>query len=189
MEKYINKGLSFDEYYKEVEGFSNDGKASGEDQSEAMVEYTRVNFKRMKKWRKIYKPSENWLSAVNNIQDKEDWILITESWCGDAAQSVSQISNMVDATDKLNLKVVYRDENLDLMDQFLTNGGRSIPKLIRVNSETKEVIGSWGPRVVNAQNIVIEGKKNGTNYGEDLHTWYAKNKSVDLEKEFVNLIK
>lgn len=189
MEKYVEKGLTFDEYYNQVDQFVKEGKTSGENQTESLIEYTRVNQKRMKKWRKIYKTSEEWLNAVNQLDRKEEWLLLTESWCGDAAQNISQINNMVEVTDKLDLKILYRDENLDLMDQFLTNGGRAIPKLIRLDAETKEVIGSWGPRVKTAQNIVIEGKKNGTDYGEDLHAWYAKNKSVDLENEFIDLIK
>lgn len=189
MEKYIEKGLTFDEYYDQMDAFVNEGKASGENQTEDLIEYTRVNQRRMKKWRKVYKTSSEWLEAVKKLDRKEDWILLTESWCGDAAQNISQINNMAEVTDKIDLKILYRDENLELMDQFLTNGGRSIPKLIRLDAETKEVIGSWGPRVKTAQNIVIEGKKNGTNYGEELHAWYAKNKSVDLENEFIELIK
>lgn len=189
MEKYIKKGLTFKEYYDQVDTLVNEGKASGENQTADLIEYTRVNQRRMKKWRKIYKSSSDWLEAVQKLNRKEEWILLTESWCGDAAQNIAQINHMVEASDKLDLKILYRDENLDLMDQFLTNGGRSIPKLIRVDSETKEVIGSWGPRVKNAQNIVIDGKKKGSNYAEELHTWYAKNKSVDLENEFIELIK
>lgn len=189
MEKYIEKGLTFDEYYDQMDAFVNEGKASGESQTDDLIEYTRVNQRRMKKWRKIYKTSSDWLEAVKKLDRKEDWILLTESWCGDAAQNISQINNMAEVSDKIDLKILYRDENLELMDQFLTNGGRSIPKLIRLDAETKEVIGSWGPRVKTAQNIVIEGKKKGTNYGEELHAWYAKNKSVDLEIEFIELIK
>lgn len=189
MEEYINKGKSFESYYNEIDTLVNEGKSSGEDQSEAMVEYTRVNFKRMKKWRKIYKPSQEWVNSVQSLERKEDWILLTESWCGDAAQNISQIANMAEVSEDLNLSVLYRDENLELMDQFLTNGGRSIPKLIRIDSETKEVIGSWGPRVETAQNIVLDSKKNGLDYAEPLHAWYAKNKSADLEKEFISLFK
>ena len=189
MEKYIEKGLTFDEYYNQIDSMVKEGKTSGENQTEDLIEYTRVNQKRMKKWRKIYKTSSEWIKAVQSLERKEEWILLTESWCGDAAQNISQINNMVEVSDKLDLKILYRDENLDLMDQFLTNGGRAIPKLIRLDAETKQVIGSWGPRVRNAQEIVINGKKNGSNYGEELHTWYAKNKSVDLENEFIELIK
>lgn len=189
MEKYIEKSLTFDEYYDQVNTFVSEGKTSGENQTEDLIEFTRVNQRRMKKWKKIYKSSSDWLKAVQDLNRKEEWILLTESWCGDAAQNISQINNMVEATDKLELKILYRDDNLELMDQFLTNGGRAIPKLIRLDAETKEVIGSWGPRVKNAQNIVIEGKKNGSNYAEELHSWYAKNKSIDLENEFIDLIK
>ncbi len=189
MEKYVENALTFDEYYNQVDQLVKEGKTSGENQAENLVEFTRVNQKRMKKWRKIYKTSSDWINAVERLDRKEEWVLLTEAWCGDAAQNISQINNMVEVSDKLDLKILYRDENLELMDQFLTNGGRSIPKLIRLDAETKEVIGSWGPRVKTAQDIVIEGKKNGTNYGEDLHAWYAKNKSKDLETEFIELIK
>lgn len=189
MEKYVENALTFDEYYNQVDQLVKEGKTSGENQTENLIEFTRVNQKRMKKWRKIYKTSSDWINAVERLDRKEEWVLLTEAWCGDAAQNISQINNMVEVSDKLDLKILYRDENLELMDQFLTNGGRAIPKLIRLDAETKEIIGSWGPRVKTAQDIVIEGKKNGTNYGEDLHAWYAKNKSKDLETEFIELIK
>ena len=60
-----------------------------------------------------------------------DWLVLTEAWCGDAAQSLPIINKMAEVSDNITLRLILRDENLDVMDQFLQNGrSRSIPKLI-----------------------------------------------------------
>ena len=111
---------------------------------------------------------------------------------GDAAQNVPVLAAIAQASKgKIDLRIVFRDENLELMDAFLTNGGRSIPKLIQLN-EAWEVMTTWGPRPEVAQNLVMELKANAEtvdNYAEQLHLWYAKNRSEELVKEITALLK
>jgi hypothetical protein len=79
------------------------------------------------------------------------------------------------------------------MDKYLTNGGRSIPKLICLKTETLEEIGTWGPRPAVIQQIVNENKDNpDLSFGEKvrmIHSWYETDKTITLQKEFIDLIK
>ena len=72
------------------------------------------------------------------------WLVISEGWCGDAAQNMPVVEKIVDEMPNVEIRYVLRDENLELMDQYLTNGGRSIPKALFVDTETFEVLGRLG---------------------------------------------
>ena len=93
---------------------------------------------------------------------------------------------------KIDLKVVLRDENEELMNQFLTNGNKAIPKLIVVDNNSKEVVGSWGPRSAKAAKMVIDYKeKHGkidAKLKTDLQNWYNEDKGLNIELEMVELI-
>ncbi len=180
--------LNFNEYLAEIENTIKlvDDKNSIE--APPLFEYTKLNLRRSKKWLKIFKPNKEMIESIQSMKRKENWIVLTESWCGDAAQNLPQLFKISELTDNISLSLLKRDENLDLMDQFLTNGGRSIPKLIRVDSETNEVIGTWGPRPNPVQEKVLELKNEGKPYAEEIHKWYAKDKGNLLQLEFTTLI-
>ena len=88
------------------------------------------------------------------------------------------------------MKLVYRDQNDELMYAYLTNGTRSIPKLVQLD-EHLNVTGIWGPRPSIAQKLAKELKSvpvNAASYGIELHLWYAKDKQQSLEKEVAQLV-
>lgn len=131
--------------------------------------------------------------ALKKNDSKWIWILIAESWCGDGAQNAPVIAKIAEASANIDLKVILRDDNPEIMDAFLTGGSRSIPKLICVNSETQEVIGNWGPRPHKIQQMVKEYKTQHPNASHDefvknLHLWYAKDKGESLQNDFAQLI-
>lgn len=170
-----------------------DGKTTGTNQSDDLVHYANLNIARMRKWEKTLKLESELVALLQNLPHKEIWLVITEGWCGDAAQCIPPLAKMEEATDKIELKLVLRDENLELMDEYLTNGGRSIPKLIRLNAETGEELGTWGPRPRPVQEMLEIYKKNAGEktfavFAEELHAWYAKDKQKHLQAEFINLL-
>ena len=67
-------------------------------------------------------------------------MVISEGWCGDAAQILPVINKMALVSNKIEFRIVLRDENPALMDAFLTNGGKAIPKVIMIDNESGEVI-------------------------------------------------
>ncbi|ANU16557.1 thioredoxin family protein [Planococcus maritimus] len=89
-------------------------------------------------------------------QQRVNILAITEDWCGDAMMVNPILRKLAEAGD-LEVRCVYRDDNPELMDRYLTNGGKSIPKYIFL-SESGEVMGSWGPRSPKVQQMVDEKK-------------------------------
>jgi hypothetical protein len=118
-------------------------------------------------------------------------LVLTEHWCGDASQILPALHKIESVSEgKIEMKLVYRDQNLPLMDQYLTNNGRSIPKLIQLDFNYN-VIGVWGPRPAIAQKLVEALKSNPAttaNYANQLHLWYAKDKQKALEMEISALL-
>lgn len=191
IEDKLNKGLDYDTYRTHVETLVNEGKTSGPVQSEALAEHTKMGFQRMKKWEKIAKISDQTVDSLKNLKGNYSWLVIGEAWCGDVGQNIVALNKMAKSAN-IDLKLVYRDENLDLMDKFLTNGGRSIPKMLVVNNQTKDVVGEWGPRPAHIQNWFMDEKqkedfdKNKTM--EQVHLWYAKNKHEEIQREITELM-
>lgn len=166
------------------------GNTTGSDQSEAMIHYAELNIQRMKRLDKTTVLSKDWSSFLAKINTKLKWVVLTEGWCGDAAQIVPVINKIAEESNgKIELELLLRDENLTLMDRYLTNGGRAIPKLICYN-ENNEELWNWGPRPKGAQEFINQLKANGadlTKIKTDLHLWYTKNKTVDTQNEIMSM--
>tara|TARA_B100000809_G_scaffold128979_1_gene126991 strand:- start:1548 stop:2144 length:597 start_codon:yes stop_codon:yes gene_type:complete len=192
IKKSLKNTISYQEYKGLVKDLLTENKSTGPNQSEDLTNYSLLNDKRMKRLDKTIKISEETIEEVKKVNEPQTWLLITEGWCGDAAQNLPVINKMADLNDHIDLKLVLRDENLELMDLFLTNGGSAIPKLIILDKEIN-VINTWGPRPTVASNMVAAYKaENGSldaDFKQELQVWYNKNKGKSTEKDFVNLIK
>jgi|TARA_B110000285_G_scaffold222390_1_gene276520 hypothetical protein len=188
IENSLKNALSYEGYRAFVSALLTNGKATGMEQSEALTNYSLLNNKRMKRLDKTIKLSEETLQEFQKISEPKTWLVLTEGWCGDAAQSLPVLNKIAKSTDKIDLKVILRDENLPLMDLFLTNGGRSIPKLIALDKDNN-VIDSWGPRPTTASKMVADYKeKNGAldpQFKQDLQLWYNKDKGENVQADFV----
>lgn len=181
------KVYSYDEYRSLMKMLVNNHMTTGE-QTEGHVHFTALNDARMNRWDKTYKPSEEIIKYVNELE-KQSWIILVEAWCGDAAQNLPIIAKLAEGRDNIELKIILRDENLDIMDQFLTNGGRSIPKLIALDSSS-ELLFSWGPRPTEVQEMFYKMREAGALKEEwdlAIHTMYAKTKGAPLERDFIEL--
>lgn len=147
MEKIIadalNNSLSYQQYRTLVSELIAEGKSTGNTQSDDLLHYSQLNETRMNRLEKTIKITEEVQSQLENVETEMIWLLISEGWCGDAAQLLPIIHKMAEVSDKIDLKIVLRDENEALMDAFLTNGGKAIPKLIVLDAKTKKVLGDW----------------------------------------------
>ncbi len=189
--EHLEKALTYTQYREMTDQLLAEGKTTGPNQSEAMIEYTRMNVQRMRRVDKTTVLSDELVQVLLSVQTKMIWVILTEPWCGDAAQSVPSIIKIADASPNIEAKLLLRDENLDVMDAYLTNGGRSIPKLIALKADTLEELGTWGPRPKPAQQLFLDMKANNTPYQEfveKLHGWYAKDRSLTLQEEFKLLL-
>lgn len=188
----IDKSMSFEEYYQLVEKLTNNKGTTGENQTEELIDYTKLNFSRMKRILKTTPISEEVSSTVDCLNDKLTWLVFSESWCGDAAQNIPVFAKISEANPNINLRIILRDEFPELMNNYLTNGGKSIPKLVCVDENLKE-LGTWGPRPQYLQNWLYKEKEKPTMKMSELkqlfQVWYTKDKGQTLQKEMVLLMK
>lgn len=188
---HIDKAMSYQQFREMTDQLLADGKTSGDNHSEAMVNYTKMNMQRMKRWDKTAQLRDSLKEKLDAIPEKWVWLILVESWCGDVAQNLPLIEKMAEYSDKLDVRLLLRDQNLDIMDNYLTNGGRSIPKLVCLRASDLKTLGTWGPRPAEAQQLVLELKAKNTDFkeaAEQLHGWYAKDKNQKLQDEFEQLI-
>jgi hypothetical protein len=192
IESSLENSLSYTEYRSLVLDLLIQGKSTGDNQTESYLNYSKLGNARMKRLDKTFELSEEAKERIQNSQRKFTWIVLTEGWCGDAAHVLPIIDKIVTVSENVDLKIVLRDENEALMNEFLTNGSKSIPKLIAIDSETNKVINTWGPRPSIATKMVNEYKEvNGSldsQFKEELQVWYNKNKGENIENDMLSLL-
>ncbi|MEM8846605.1 MAG: thioredoxin family protein [Bacteroidota bacterium] len=188
----IEKGMSYADYRELVSDLAKNRATTGPEQLESLINYTELNDRRMARWDKTLKVSEETEEAVANLNSNLVFLVLTESWCGDASPSLPVINKIAELNDNIDLKVVLRDENLPLMDKFLTNGSRSIPKLIVWDKDKNDVAGEWGPRPSQATQMVEDFKnehgKLTAEFKQDLQMWYNKDKGQNTLSDVVQLL-
>ena len=191
MEEYLKKSMTYAAYVKLIDDLLLDGKTTGENQSAAMFNYGKLNRQRMHRLEKTVVINDALKEKAGQVGRKMIWLIITEGWCGDAAQNIPTIEKIAAASANIETRYVLRDENLALMDAYLTDNARSIPKLIALDAETFEEIGVWGPRPRTAMDYFHELRRNKMEKPqmmENLQRWYLQDKEKSLQSEFENLL-
>lgn len=196
IEQGLNNALDYITYRALTDELVANGKSTAPKVDDPdMANYVKLNRQRMKRMEKTIEIGEELKSLLSSLKKKYTLLMITEPWCGDAARHVPVLAKMAELTDNMDLKVVLRDANLDLMDQYLTDGGRSIPKMVVLNADTLEELDVWGPRPAAAQKMVMdykdapEPKQSFDDFKADLQRWYDADKSVSLQTEMIDRLK
>ncbi len=191
-QKDIDKSMSFEEYYQLVEKLAIAGGTTGEELTEEKIHYTKLNFARMKRIVKTTPIATEVSNTIDCLNEKLTWVVLAESWCGDAAQNIPVFAKIAETNPSINLRILLRDANPEVMNQYLTNGGKSIPKLICLAENLKE-LGTWGPRPKFLQDWLYQEKKNPNINMDELkerfQVWYTSDKGQTLQKEMVLLMK
>lgn len=191
IEEAFNNSLSYTEYRELIDTLLAAGKTTGPDQSERMIHYTQLNVGRMNKWDKHFEISPEVRELIQQLSSKEIWLVLSEAWCGDAAHALPIMVKMAAASPNVDLRIALRDDNPELMGLYLTDGSRSIPKLIRFTADPLEEISEWGPRPALATALVADLKGAGKPADEikkDLQIWYARNRGKAIEDELAAMI-
>ncbi|PWB25881.1 thioredoxin family protein [Flavobacterium sp. HTF] len=197
MKSIVAKALfnshSYSEYRKLVTDLLSEGKSTGDQQSESLTHYTSLNEARMNRLEKTIKISDDILEKLQHLNNHYIWLVLSEGWCGDAAQILPILNKMaLGSNNKINLKIVLRDENDDLMSQYLTNGGRAIPKVIVICKEAGIVRADWGPRPKGATELMANYKKEFGVIDEkiktDLQLWYLADKGISVQQELIEIM-
>ena len=186
LEKSLQEGMSYKSYIALVNKLLKEGKSTGQTQNEDYLNYSKLSERRMKRWDKTFKMAEEDQRFFENWPKAITFLTVSEGWCGDAAHALPIINKITEIAPKLNLKIVLRDDNDELIGNFLTNGAKSIPKLIALDQENN-VLFTWGARPKEATNMVNEFKeKHGEltqEFKEDLQMWYNKDKGQSILKD------
>tara|TARA_R110002167_G_scaffold69375_3_gene195483 strand:+ start:27530 stop:28150 length:621 start_codon:yes stop_codon:yes gene_type:complete len=187
----LQHSMSYKAYRELMKKLVAEKGTTGLEKTEALINYTVLNDRRMNRWDKTLKLSEESQTRLAHFHENISWLVITESWCGDAAHIVPVLNKLAEAIN-IDFRVVLRDENLELMDTFLTNGARAVPKLIMIDNVTGDVINTFGPRPNEATQMVIDYKeKHGVitpEFKEDLQLWYNKDKGESIIKDISELL-
>lgn len=186
------KIFSFPEYLAFVGQLGLNDSCTGE-YSEEHKTATKVYSRRMKRLFVQAELTPLMKNTIELIKEPLEWVVLTESWCGDGAYSLPVIAKIAGFSDKIKLSLVLRNENPELMNAHLTNGSQSIPKLICIKAKTGEEMGSWGPRPGVIQSKVERIKESNsliskTELWNYLHMFYSENNGKALQNEFIVLI-
>jgi len=191
--KALFNSYSYAEYRKLVTDLLSEGKSTGNDQSESLTHYTSLNEARMNRLEKTIKISEETIAKLQSLEHHYIWLVISEGWCGDAAQILPILNKMALASDKkIDLKIVLRDQNDELMSDYLTNGGRAIPKVVVICKEAGIVRADWGPRPKGATELMTNYKRDFGVIDEkiktDLQLWYLADKGISVQEELLQIM-
>ena len=185
------KAISYETYRNLIDKYEAEGKSSGVEQTEELIHYTALNQKRYKRLDKTIELAEDKAAFFKNYPNSICLLVITETWCGDAAQILPVVHKIAELNPKITMKIVFRDENEALMNEFLTNGGKAIPIVIFLDLQDK-VLARWGSRPSVATQMVAEEKaKNGKltpEFKENLQRWYNQDKGATIVDDFIAIM-
>jgi hypothetical protein len=181
--------------YEAYEGLINalleDGKSTGERQTPKRTEVSRLNVHRMARVHKTTKLAEELVDAAK-VAKEQFWMVITEGWCGDSAHVIPVFDLVAKSSEgRIRLGMILRDDNPEIMDQYLVNGGRSIPRLVAYDATTGDEIGTWGPRPAPVQQMMADFKANPDETRDiqiEMQQWYNSDRSRTLQNELLALI-
>ncbi|MBD1427623.1 thioredoxin family protein [Sphingobacterium arenae] len=151
------------------------------------LNYTKLNWSRMNRWFKRFEPNDAMKNVVASITEPQHWIVITEPWCGDAAHSVPQLYQIVKNNPNIDFEIQLRDTEPFLIEDYLTHGSKSIPKLIIRNDVGHDKV-IWGPRPQSLQSLYIQMKDEGKSFDEIkevMQKWYNEDKGEELQRELL----
>lgn len=186
LKSYWEKGISFDDYLKEAER-----RVEAKDTNDEHNDYYELGLQRMNRTLKTFKTDEIQLEALKSKNFNGKILIISEPWCGDASATVPAVSKFFE-TGNVEVRIFLKDSDHSLIEQFLTNGTQSIPKILILN-EDYSLKNDWGPRPAYGVELLKKFKENPETYPReefynDLQVYYAKNRGKDVIGELLQLI-
>ena len=186
----VEKSFDYPEYLELNERLAREGQTTGE-ATEDRINFTKLNYSRITRQNKKINLTAEQEAIFKDLGAAQTWLVFLESWCADGAQTIPVLNKIAEASEKISLKIILRDEHPELMDNFLTNGTRSIPKLI-ILDEDLEVMTTWGPRSAPATKMVTDYKKEfgkiDADFKTKLQVWYNKDRGTSIIKELAEIV-
>jgi hypothetical protein len=192
LRKHLARCMGYGAYKALIEKLLAEGKTTGLEQLPEKVNNAGLNYQRMLRVERTVQLTEDMKGALKNVKGSYHWIVITEGWCADTAQQVPVFAAIEKENPSITLCLLLRDGNPDVMEQYLTNGTRSIPKIICVDADSLSEKFTWGPRPAELQAKVMDLKKQGADREKKallLQKWYNADKTASLQAELIALIR
>ncbi|MCS7074727.1 MAG: thioredoxin family protein [Bacteroidia bacterium] len=192
-QEIIQHSMTYEQYWNLIHTLIAQNKTTGDNHSEDMLHYTKLNMQRSKRIDETISLTDELLSVARSITEPIVLLVITEWWCGDASQIVPIFPKLEQISSKIKVRFILRDEHPEIMNQFLTNGGKAIPIVIVLREQDCQVITHWGPRPKPAQEMVMAYKANPTlpyqEFVKELQQWYNHDKTKTLQQEWVEILR
>lgn len=191
IETSLQEAISYD-HYRAIIRRELEIAAADSANVDPMIPYKKLNETRMDRIEKTVFLDNDSITRLQQLKNHFTWLVISEGWCGDAAQIVPVLNKMAVYSPFIDLKIAWRDRNEALMNLFLTNGAKSIPKLILLD-KTRKVLASWGPRPEGATNLINQYKAEKGVVDDEAKTalqlWYLQDKGKSVVAEVLQLMK
>lgn len=144
----------------------------------------------MNRWLKKGELSATFVETVKGISQPQQWIVITEPWCGDAAHSVPFIQLAAELNPLISVDYELRDAEPFRINEYLTGGSKSIPKLIIRDSQGAD-LATWGPRPVACQKLFDRLKAENADFEQQkiaTQQWYNADKGQSVQAELETIL-
>ncbi|MGC1515341.1 MAG: thioredoxin family protein [Maribacter sp.] len=189
---HISEAISYQEYRELVQHLAQAHQTTGTLQTADLAQYTQLNDRRMRRWDKTLQFSEEAITRITSVKQKITWLVLTESWCGDASPALPVLHKVAEINPNISVVILLRDAHLELMNLFLTNGAMSIPKLIAMDESQRKILFTWGPRSSKATALVAAHKQEHGEltpaFKEDLQVWYNRDKGQSILEDLLRLL-
>lgn len=182
--------MTFQTYLEQFEQILNSPNRQAPYDNEDYFNYTKLNWSRMNRWLKKGQILPQVKEKIQSITEKQEWIVITEPWCGDASHVVPFIHMLAELNPLIHLDYELRDSEPHRIQNYLTNGGKSIPKLV-IKNAAGEDLATWGPRPADCQELYKELHENNAPFEEvkiKLQNWYNEHQGVEIQEEIAALL-
>jgi len=181
--------MNYQQYHELFDTILNDSQPTHPYDDEHFLNYTKLNQSRMKRWDKQLVLSDGLIAEIAKINKPQHWIIITEPWCGDAAHILPFLIRMSLLNEFVSYDIQLRDSEPFLINAYLTNGSKSIPKLIVRDNYNNDQF-NWGSRPLPAQQLLDKMKTEGATMEIiklGLQYWYNEDKGRTLCSELEKL--
>jgi hypothetical protein len=189
----LDKALTFDQYIDLTKSIIASSEPQGFYAKESTLRYTQSNLDRMHKVIANTVISQRLYNQLSELKEEWIWLVISEPWCGDASWGVPALYLFASSSDKIDYRIILRDEHPDIIKAYQTGGSDSIPKLICLRKRDMAELGTWGPRPAVLHQMVLKWKDTpGLDYRESvrqLHTWFEADMSKSIDQEISVLVK
>ncbi|GAB2549967.1 thioredoxin family protein [Rufibacter soli] len=186
--------LSYDAYRALVEEAVEKNTTTGEELTPERIDFTKLNLQRMKRVEKQFALTPDLSTALLAHRPDWKWLVLVEAWCGDGAQLLPVMAGIAAEIPSIELTILLRDQNPVVMDTCLSNGARSIPKLLCFDAATGEHLFTWGARPTAIQTQlqsykILHPDATHEQLMTQVHIWYAKDRGRAFQQDLLELVK